>query len=65
MQFNSHLSEQRQRRYPVLSVFDATLNVVLCSGVFALSCAVLGVILTHNAPRVLGSIAQIVAQILR
>lgn len=47
---------ERQRRYPLLTFFDLTLNAVLCSGVFALACALLAVILLPNS---LGVLTQI------
>lgn len=62
---NPHHSEQRQRRYPLLSMFDITLNFVLCSGVLALGCAILWLALSHSAPQLIGQVCQIVTQIFR
>jgi len=65
MHLNLCHSEQRQRRYPLLSMFDVTLHFVLGSGVLALSCAILWVALSRCAPQLFASVCQIVSQILR
>jgi hypothetical protein len=65
MHLNSHHSEQRQRPYPLLSIFDVTLNFVLCSGVLALGCAILWVALSRVAPQTIAQVCQIATQIFR
>ncbi len=44
------VNSERERRYPILSALDLTLNFLLCCGVFTGACMVLGLILLNNAP---------------
>ncbi len=59
----SQLTEQRERRYPLLTFLDVTLSAALSTGVFALACLLLGIILAHNAPTISSHAWQIVARI--
>lgn len=65
MQFHPHHSESPQRRYPWLSLFDVTLNVVLCGGVLALACVLVGIVLSHNGSRIIGQIGQLLPYLWR
>ncbi len=64
MHLNPHHSEQRQRRYPLLSIFDVTLNFMLCSGLFALGCALLWVTLSRSAPQLIAQVCHVATRIL-
>ncbi len=63
MNFDSHHSALHKRRYPFLAAFDVTLNFLLSCGVFALGCAVLGVILTNTAPTFLARVLFLLTHI--
>ncbi|PQV65283.1 hypothetical protein B1R32_10121 [Abditibacterium utsteinense] len=63
MKFDSYPNAQRERRYPFLSAFDSTLNLMLSCSVFALGCAVLGIILTNNGSYFGARLALIAAHI--
>ncbi len=62
MKMYSRRTAQREREYRFWSALDLTTNFLLCCGVFALACAILGVILMHKmpslAPQVVGAATQ-------
>jgi hypothetical protein len=64
MRSHTFPSEQRERRYPLLTFFDLSLNFMLCCGVVALGCVLLGIVLSHNAPRILAQVSFVAARIL-
>lgn len=65
MNFDMQHSTQTKRCYPVLGAFDLALNFSLCCGVFALGCAVLGVILSHSMPTLTAQVVSVATQFFR
>lgn len=64
MSFHHSQPMRRQHRYPWLSIFDVTLNVLLCSGVLAFACALVAVIIARNSPHLIAQVSQVAAYFL-
>ncbi len=62
--FDSSHFEQRPRRYPLLALFDLTLNLALCSAILAVACVLLGIILSHNSTAIMGQISYLTLRLL-
>lgn len=65
MRFDTNPSEPRQRRYPVLWIFDLAFNFALSAGVLMLACLCLALILSHNAPHFLSQMGWFAARTFR